>query len=45
MKYDVEMNSDAMICIPSFVEIVSGIQKLIEGGFTDRQRGDHISLL
>jgi hypothetical protein len=32
MKYAVEMRSDAMICITSFVKIVSGIQKLMEGG-------------
>jgi hypothetical protein len=31
MKYAVEMGSDAMICIPSAIKIVSGIQKLIGG--------------
>jgi hypothetical protein len=29
MKYAVEMGSGAMVYIPSFIEIVSGIQKLI----------------
>jgi hypothetical protein len=29
MKYAVEMGSGAMIYIPSFMKIVSGIQKLI----------------
>jgi hypothetical protein len=36
MKYAVEMGSGAMIYIPSFVMIGSGIQKLI-GGYTDTQ--------
>jgi hypothetical protein len=30
MKYAVDMDSDAMIHIPSFVKIGSGIQKLID---------------
>jgi hypothetical protein len=30
MKYAVEMGSDAMIYIPSFIKIGSGIQKFIE---------------
>jgi hypothetical protein len=42
MKYAVEMGSDAMICIPSFINIGSGIQKLIRG---DSQTNRHISLL
>jgi hypothetical protein len=29
MKYAVEIGSGAMICIPSFIKIGSGIQKLI----------------
>jgi hypothetical protein len=29
MKYVVEMGSGAMMCIPSFVKIGSGIQKLV----------------
>jgi hypothetical protein len=33
MKYAAEMDSDAMIYIPSFMKIGSGIQKLM-GGFT-----------
>jgi hypothetical protein len=35
MKYAVEMDSGAMICVPSFIKIGSGIQKLIRRGFTD----------
>jgi hypothetical protein len=31
MKYATEMSSDAMVYIPSFVNIDSGIQKLIGG--------------
>jgi hypothetical protein len=31
MKYAVEMGSVAMIYIPSFIKIVSGIQKLLGG--------------
>jgi hypothetical protein len=43
MKYAIEMGSGAMIHIPRFLKIGSGIQKLI--GFTDRQHSDFISLL
>jgi hypothetical protein len=47
MKYAVETGSDAMMYIPSFITICSGILKLIEG-YTDtqtyRQDGDLISL-
>jgi hypothetical protein len=33
MKYTVEMGSGAMICMPRFIKIGSGIQKLMgEGG-------------
>jgi hypothetical protein len=32
MRYGVEMGSAAMIYMPSFVKIDSGIQKLIGGG-------------
>jgi hypothetical protein len=35
MKYAVEMGSVAMIYIPSFIKIGSGILKLIRGGYTD----------
>jgi hypothetical protein len=39
MKYDIEMVSGAMIYIPTFINIVSGIQKLIRGwGFTNTQK-------
>jgi hypothetical protein len=31
MKYTVEMGADAMIYIPSFINIGSGIQKLMGG--------------
>jgi hypothetical protein len=39
MKYAVEMGSGAMIFIPGFIKIGSGIQKLMGGGggFTDAQ--------
>jgi hypothetical protein len=36
MKYAVQMESGAMIHIPSFINTDSGIQKLI-GGYTDIQ--------
>jgi hypothetical protein len=36
MKYVVEMGSGAMIYIPSFIKIGSGIHELI-GGYTDTQ--------
>jgi hypothetical protein len=29
------MGSGAMICIPDLIKIVSGIQKLMEGGYID----------
>jgi hypothetical protein len=45
MKYAVHMGSGAMIYIPSFIKIGSGIQKLIGGGGIHRQEGDRISLL
>jgi hypothetical protein len=38
MKYAVGMGSDAMIYIPSFIKMGSGIQKLMLGG--DSQLGD-----
>jgi hypothetical protein len=39
MKYEIQMSSGAMIYIPSFIKISSGIQKLIRGihGHTDRK--------
>jgi hypothetical protein len=43
MKYAIEMGSGAMIHIPSFIKIGSGIQTLIGG--IHRQHGDLISLL
>jgi hypothetical protein len=46
MKYAVEMGSGAMMQIPSFIKIGSGIQKLIwRDTQTHRQHGDRISLL
>jgi hypothetical protein len=44
MKYAVEMDSGAMIYIPSFIQIGSGIQKLMRGGGIHRH-ADSISLL
>jgi hypothetical protein len=38
------MGSGAMICIPIFIQIVSGIQKSMKMGL-HRQQGDLISLL
>jgi hypothetical protein len=40
MKYDVEIVSDAILLIPSFINTDSGIQKI-----RNRQHGDLISLL
>jgi hypothetical protein len=37
MTYAVEMGSVAMIYIPRFIKSGSGIQKLIEGQYTDTQ--------
>jgi hypothetical protein len=46
MKYAAEMGSGAMIYIPSFIKIGSGIQKLIgRDTQTNRQHGDLISVL
>jgi hypothetical protein len=46
MVYAVEMGSVAMIYIPSFIKIGSGIQELTGGDTqTHRQHGDRISLL
>jgi hypothetical protein len=38
------MGSDAMIHVPSFIKIGSGIQKLMGGGYIDRQQCNLISL-
>jgi hypothetical protein len=43
MKYAVDMGSGAMIYTPSYIQIGSGIQKLIGG--IHRQHGDRISLI
>jgi hypothetical protein len=52
MEYVVDRDSSAMIYIPSFINICSLIQKLMEGGggFTEttethRQHSDHTSPL
>jgi hypothetical protein len=53
MKYAVEMGSDAVIYVPSFIKICSGVQKLICGihththkqKHTHGQQHDRISLL
>jgi hypothetical protein len=43
MKYAAEMGSGAMIYIPSFIKIGSGIQKLTgRDSQTHRQHGDHL---
>jgi hypothetical protein len=44
MKYAVEMGSGAMIYIPSFIKIGSGIEKMVGGGFIDTQTawGSHM---
>jgi hypothetical protein len=44
IKYSVDTGSSAIINIPSFMKIGSGIQKLI-GGFPDIQHVDRRSLL
>jgi uncharacterized protein YbbC (DUF1343 family) len=36
MKHATEMSSGVMIYIPSFLQIGSGIQNLIRGGYKDR---------
>jgi hypothetical protein len=38
MKYAVEMDSDAMMYIPSFIKTGSTVRKLIEEGHTDTHR-------
>jgi hypothetical protein len=45
MQYAVEMGSGAIIYIPSFIQIGSGIQKLLEGIQKHREQGDFISPL
>jgi hypothetical protein len=46
MKCAIEMGSGAMIYIPSFIKIGSGIQKLITGDtYVHRRHGYRISLL
>jgi hypothetical protein len=46
MKYAIEMGSGAMIHIPTFIKISSGIQKVIgRDTKTHRQHCDFISLL
>jgi hypothetical protein len=45
MKCAVEVGSGAMICISSFINAYSGIQKLIGDIRNTRQGGDRISLL
>jgi hypothetical protein len=45
MEYSGEMSSVAMIYVPSFINIGSAVQKLIEGKTHHRQHGDRISLL
>jgi hypothetical protein len=40
MKYAIQMGSGAMICIPSFIKIGSGIQKLIWGDSQTQRHTD-----
>jgi hypothetical protein len=42
--YTVEMGSGAVIHVPSFIKIGSGIETLTAGGGMHRQHGDRISL-
>jgi hypothetical protein len=42
MKYAAEMDSGAMVHIPSFIKIGSGVQKLIGRIHRYRQHGDCI---
>jgi hypothetical protein len=44
MKYAVEMGSGAMIYVPSFIKIGSGVQRFIGGTHRHREHGDLISL-
>jgi hypothetical protein len=43
MKYTVEMGSVAMIYIPNFIKIGSGVQKIM--GEIHRKHGDLISII
>jgi hypothetical protein len=45
MKYTTEMGSGAMIYVPSFIQIGSGILRVIGGIQTHREDGDHMILL
>jgi hypothetical protein len=36
MKYDVDMSSGAMTYIPSFIQISSGVQRVIRMGDSER---------
>jgi hypothetical protein len=49
MKYAVEMGAGAVIYVPSFIKIGSGVKKLVGGGgihrHTHGQQRDLISLL
>jgi hypothetical protein len=44
MKYTAEMGLDAKVYVPSFINIGSGIQKLMGNTQTHRQHGDLVSL-
>jgi hypothetical protein len=45
MNYAAEIGSGAIICITSFTQIGSAIQKLLRGIRIHRQQGDRIHLL
>jgi hypothetical protein len=44
MKYTVEMGSDGMKYIPSFIKIGSGIQQLIDGASQTHRRTDDMEI-
>lgn len=45
MKYAAEMGSGAMVYVPRFMMIGSGIQKLIRRLYTHTEHGGHIGLI
>jgi hypothetical protein len=45
IKYAAEMGSGAMICIPSFIKISSGIQMLMGGGIKDTTDTDSMEII
>jgi high-affinity Fe2+/Pb2+ permease len=41
MKYAIEMGSGAIIYVPSFIKIGSGVQKLDKGGYIHTQTNSY----